>query len=184
MKYHLKLFFLLFFYCSSQCQLLAQQNNNLGNLWTKINGVKPENTVFVFLATECPLCKNYSPVLREIADNYKEYQIVGVFPGKTYTAAQVSAYKKDYKINFKTVLDPKMELTKLLNATVTPQAIVLSKLGKIVYSGAIDDKVISLGQQKTVTTKHYLKDALNELREGKEVQLAKTKPIGCYINDF
>jgi thiol-disulfide isomerase/thioredoxin len=165
-------------------------------LWNKIKAIKlnsitssrpislDKNTVFIFLSPECPLSRNYIPELKRIQANYKNFEIIGVFPGKSYTAQEIKNFLNDYKITFSAVQDGEKKLTKLLNATVTPEVVLLNKIGKRVYSGLIDDKIIELGQQKQVASKHFLTDAIESIETDKKVLVSFTKPIGCYINDL
>lgn len=145
---------------------------------------KNKNTIFVFLSPECPLCRNYIPELNRIKKAYTQYEFVGVFPGKSYSVKEVKTFVKDYKLTFAVVMDEKKLLTHLLKASVTPEVVLLDKKGGIAYSGLIDDKIIELGQQRQIVSKHFLTDAMEALDINKKAAINNTKPIGCYINDI
>jgi thioredoxin-related protein len=151
---------------------------------TKLPIKSDKNTVFVFLSPECPLSRNYIPELNRIRDTYKNCELIGVFPGKSYSVKEIRTFIKDYKITFTAVIDEKKRLTQLLKGTVTPQVVLLDKKGNMVYSGLVDDKIIELGQQRQVVSKHFLTDAIESLEMNKKITISNTKPIGCYINDL
>src|SRR5690349_14975064 len=69
--------------------------------------IKPTDkpVVYIFLSPECPLCKNYAPVLQELQNRYKDVQFYGIISGKTFNKAEVSEYARDYKITFPILMD-------------------------------------------------------------------------------
>ena len=55
-------------------------------------------------------------------------------------------------------------------ATITPQAVIVGKNGKVLYRGRIDNFYAALGKPRRMATEHDLRDALDEVREaGKAV---------------
>lgn len=64
-------------------------------------------------------------------------------------------------------------LAKYLKATTTPEVFVLNNKGEVVYSGAIDNWAIDLGEKRQVITEFYLKDALNALLQNKKIAVKK-----------
>lgn len=79
------------------------------------------------------------------------------------------------------LLDPKIKLADQLNATITPEAVVLTDRGNVIYTGAIDNWAISLGQKRLQATAHYLSDAIKNYLSGEEIAPTKTKAVGCFI---
>jgi len=147
--------------------------------------VPPEARVFLFLSTECPLCRNYTRTLNELYTEFSgKIRFYGVIPGRTDSAATIIAWGRQYNIHFALYQDPYLTVSHRLKATVTPQAIVLDKHGNVVYSGLIDDWVVDLGVQRAHISHHYLEDALSALEKGSLPALEKTEPVGCFINAF
>jgi len=178
-------------------EVLAQRFNvQETGFWAQLKVINPtfigtkrpiksyKNTVFIFLSPECPLSRNYIPELNRLKNTYKSCEFIGVFPGKSYTIKDIKGFIKDYRVLFPTIMDEKKHLTQLLKGTVTPQVVLLSGNGNIAYSGLVDDKIIELGQQRQVASKHFLADAIEELETNKKITISATKPIGCYINDL
>ena len=150
--------------------------------------VKPDKsplTVIVFLSPECPLCKNYSLVLNNLQEKYKEtIQIVGVVPGKAYSSKEIQQFVTAYKVSFPTWTDPQKELSFYLKATVTPEVVMVDKRGLLIYRGAIDDWVEELGKKKIKAEQHYLENAIIQYLQNEDVTLKQTQPVGCLINEF
>ena len=63
------------------------------------------------------------------------------------------------------------------SASVTPEAFLFDRNGKLVYHGAIDDNHRDPGKVQ----KRYLKDALDAVAAGKTPAVQESKSMGCGI---
>ena len=52
---------------------------------------------------------------------------------------------------------------------------------KIIYSGALNDR-LTYENQKEVATKFFLEDAIKNTLAGKEVEVKQTEALGCLMN--
>jgi thiol-disulfide isomerase/thioredoxin len=147
--------------------------------------IKPagKSVAYLFLSTECPLCKNYAPVLEKLQLKYPDIQFYGIISGVTFSKSEVAAFTKDYGITFPVLMDPAKHISTNMKATVTPEVILTDKDGKEYYRGLIDDWVVGLGKTRRVTSKKYLEQAINSLEAGGK-PLTATTPIGCLISNF
>lgn len=154
----------------------------------KKTGIAQENkslTLFVFLSPECPLCQNYSKTLKELKAKFnRQVSFNGIIPGNAYTQEEVLAFENKYNTGFRLFIDQKKEFTSYLQAVATPQAILLDSKGNLIYTGAIDDWVQSLGKTKIKPSRNYLQDAIEQSLQSGEVKIRKTKAFGCKINDY
>lgn len=146
---------------------------------------KPLN-LFVFLSPECPLCKNYTTVLNKLTKDFSadSLAVIGIISGKTYSSEEVSLFKKEFAVNFQLYIDPLKKLTNYLEATITPEAVLINEKGQLVYRGAIDDWVTDLGKNKIRAEKEYLRIAVTQYMNHQPISIKKTKPKGCYINEY
>jgi len=142
-------------------------------------------TLFIFLSPDCPLCKNYSGTLDSIYNQYKDkVQVYGIIPGKAYSNEEIKQFIREYDIPFPLLTDYNKKLTAYLQAVVTPQVILLNNKYQLVYKGAIDNWVVSLGKQRVKTTQNFLHDALQQSLSNQTVLIKRTKAVGCRINDY
>lgn len=65
-------------------------------------------------------------------------------------------------------------------AMTTPHMFILSEKGDVLYEGAIDDKP-SADPADIAGSVNYIEQALAELKSGKKISMAKTKPYGCSV---
>lgn len=148
----------------------------------KTNG---QSSLFVFLSPECPLCKGYMKLFDSIYSQYKEHvNIYGVFPGKAYSSTDIQSFATEYNVHIPLYIDSAMTLTHYLNASVTPEAVLLNGKNELVYKGAIDNLLEGLGKRKIKATAFYLQDALEQSLNNKTVVIRSTKAVGCKINEY
>jgi peroxiredoxin len=140
--------------------------------------------VLFFVTTDCPVANSYVPEMNRIRDAYAP-RGVAVYAVQAETSVAdpvVAKYAQEYRYGFPLLLDPRQELVTLVNATVTPQAAVLSPDGKVLYLGRIDNRVEDFGKQRPQATHPDLREALDAVLDGKPVPHPTTKSIGCAIN--
>jgi thiol-disulfide isomerase/thioredoxin len=173
---YLLLFSALFFKC-----------NSCGNeivLPSDIPGIKKNAaSVFVFLSPDCPLSRNYTLILKNLSAKYEKDKIVfyAVFPGKLYSRQEINTFINEYNLTLFPIFDEEKKLTTQLKASVTPEVFLVDDAGKIWYQGAIDNGYEEVGKKREVTTKNYLRDALEAFISGTPIKISKTKAVGCMI---
>jgi hypothetical protein len=95
--------------------------------------------------------------------------------GDGFTDMQLHYKEKDYQGHY--LLDEENVVADAFAARTTPHVFLFNKDLKLVYKGAIDDNV----DDPKAVTKHYLKDAILGLMDGKAIEPAVTKNLGCSI---
>lgn len=148
------------------------------------NLIANQPTILVMLSPECPLCQNYAATIAKLKLKYPKIHFYGIVPGKSYGINEVAEFVSKYKINFPVLIDKNKQLTQYIQATTTPEALVIDRMGAVPYRGLIDNWAVSLGQKRQVITEHYLEEALAELNANKINSYKETKPVGCLINDL
>jgi peroxiredoxin len=67
----------------------------------------------------------------------------------------------------------------LYGMLTTPHMFVVDKSGTLVYDGAIDDQPDPFHDPKTAH--NYVRDAVDDLIDGKPIAVSQTKPYGCSV---
>jgi thiol-disulfide isomerase/thioredoxin len=141
--------------------------------------------LFVFLSPECPICQGYTVKLNEFQQRYSgRIKIYGIIPGNSYKPAAVSAFAEKYKIGYPLLIDGSLGLSHYLQASVTPEVILLGPGNELVYKGAIDNWYKALGKSRIRTTENYLQDAIDHALRQELPTIKRTTPVGCLLNDF
>ena len=139
-------------------------------------------TAVVFLDIDCPISQYVIKPMNSIKEkNEANLQLIGILPGEYYSKREKSDFMTRFGVQFELRDDPKLNLVKRLDATITPQCILLDKGGNVIYNGALDNKYEALGRAKPTPSINYLDQAIGQFMIGKEIEFSKTKPIGCLI---
>ena len=140
-------------------------------------------TVLLFVATDCPNSNTYAPVFARL---YREYsaqgvQFLGVYSDPADSAAAVGKHDADYQIHYAALLDPNHSLALATGARSTPEAVILSPSGDVLYRGRVDDRFVDFGKTRFRPTREDLRDALDQVLSGQPVKNPVTKVLGCAI---
>ncbi|WP_437200925.1 redoxin domain-containing protein [Planctomicrobium sp. SH664] len=138
--------------------------------------------VVAFLGTACPLAKHYAVRLQAIADEHESagVSIVGVNSNVQDSPTKILEFAKLHGVRFPILKDVGHCLADLLEASRTPEVIVLDELRQVRYRGRVDDKYL-IGVTREAPSREDLKLAISDLLAGKGVQVPRTEPVGCLI---
>jgi hypothetical protein len=142
--------------------------------------------VLFFAASDCPICNRYIPEIERLD---REFAPAGisfwwVYPNPEDTAEVVRRHRQQFDIHGDTVLDTQQRLTAMAHATITPEVAVFvpeRDTLREVYRGRIDDRYVSLGQERPSADKHELEMALRALTANRLIPAPGGPPIGCSI---
>ena len=148
--------------------------------WSELSGEK--GTVVVFLGTQCPLAKLYTPRIEELSTKYAKsgMRFVAVDPNVQDSLAEMGAHARKHQLTIPFIKDPDQSLADLLGATRTPEVCVLDTNAELRYRGRIDDQ-FGIGYAKEKGTASELIDAIEAILSGREVPTALTAAPGCLI---
>jgi peroxiredoxin len=151
---------------------------------------KGKYVVLEWFNPECPFVKkhygggNMQKLQKEFTDKGVVWLTVDSnAPGTegNITAEQAKKIMDSWKTHQTALLlDPESKIAKLYGAKNTPNMVIISPDGKIVYEGAIDSKATP-NPADIPTSTNYVKNALDESLSGKPVSNAQTKPYGCSV---
>lgn len=138
--------------------------------------------VVAFLGTECPLAKLYAVRLEQLARAYSSDQVavIAIDSNLQDRLTEMGAFAKRHGLSYPFLKDKGSQVADLLGAERTPQVFLLDELRTVRYQGRIDDQYV-VGIQRTQPEREDLKEAIQELLDGRPVQVAKTTPLGCLI---
>ncbi len=117
------------------------------------------------------------------ADGVVWLTVISSAPGKQgyLTGAQVPAWKAKVNAASADVLvDPSGAIGNAYDARTTPDMYVINPDGRLVYAGAIDDNP-STNPADARTARNYVVGALADLKAGRPIAPAITKPYGCSV---
>ncbi len=143
--------------------------------------------IVIFTCNTCPYAVAYEDRIIELDKKYakKGYPVIAIMPNNTDVKPgdnmqAMKARAKAKGFTFPYLIDKDQKIYPQYGATKTPHVYLLEKTKKgneVKYIGAIDDNYKDASQ---VTTK-YVENAVDALMNGKDVEVKKTRAIGCSI---
>jgi hypothetical protein len=142
--------------------------------------------VFLFASVDCPVSNRYAPEVQRLHAAFAPRNVAFwmVYPNPSDTPDAVREHLKAFNYPVHALLDPRHELVKLAEATITPEAAVFGRRRALEYHGRIDDRFVSLGVERPAATRHDLFDALTAVVDGHAPAVASAPAVGCFIADF
>jgi peroxiredoxin len=141
-------------------------------------------TLVVFTCNHCPFAKDWEQRIVELGNTYAAKGIGVVLvnandpamhPEDGFEGMQERAKSRSMKVPY--VVDDTSAVARAFGASVTPEAFLFDRAGKLAYHGAIDDN----RKEPDKVTARYLKDALEAVVAGKKPAVPETKGLGCGI---
>ena len=139
--------------------------------------------IIVFTCNHCPYAQAYENRIIQIQKDYSEnLQVIAInsnddseYPDDSFENMKERAKNKSF--NFPYLRDDTQEIAKAFDATHTPEIFLFNQERKLVFHGKIDDNWRDESKVKSM----YLRDAVEELIQGKEISVPETFTIGCTI---
>jgi peroxiredoxin len=177
---------LVFLPAAAICMAAAPQfqlRDTEGGLHTATEWSGTKAIVLFFVTNDCPVANSYVPEMNRLQAWYgpRGVRAYAVAADPSIPDAVMAGYARAYRYQFPLLLDRRQVLVQLAGATVTPQAVVLTPEGKVLYRGRIDNRIEDFGRQRPEATVHDLREALDAVLAGKPVATPFTKSIGCAI---
>jgi len=134
--------------------------------------------VIIFIATQCPVSNAYNSRMEKIYEEYKNKGVafIGINSNKQESIDEIKEHAKKNNLNFVILKDVNNIIADKFKASVTPEVYVLNSEFEILYHGRIDDS-----RKEEEVKSEDLRNALNEILQGKKVSKTETKAFGCTI---
>lgn len=164
-----------------------------GRNWTLADFEDSELLLVIFTCNHCPTAQYYEERIKAIASDYadSEVALVAISPNDPQsvrldelgwtdlsdTLDEMKIRARDANFNFPYLYDGDTEeASRQYGPLVTPHAFLFDAERKLRYAGAIDDS-----ERPQHVSKHYVRDAIDALLDGKAPAVAETKVVGCSV---
>ncbi len=162
-----------------------------GRDWSLKDFADAKALLIVFTCNHCPTAQAYEERLKKIVEDYtaKGVAVVAISPndpksvrldelsysdlGDSFDDMKIRA--KDRAFNFPYLYDGDTEsVSRAYGPAVTPHAFVFDAARKLRYVGRIDD-----AEREPLVKQQDLREALDAVLAGKELEVTQTKTFGC-----
>ena len=146
---------------------------------------KAKVVALVFMASECPISNRIAPEIERLHHKFptNEVAVCIIYPNHSDSEEMIRKHRAEYRLSAPFWKDPKRELVRKAGVSVTPEAAVFNAKRELVYRGRITDQFLALGRARLEPSQHDLEEAIEATLAGKKPKEARTKAVGCYIED-
>ena len=140
--------------------------------------------VFLVQGNGCPIARHAAPRFQELRDFYSDQEVEFFMFNSNLQDDRLSIKEeaKEYGYDLRILIDETQIIGESLKLSRTGEVFVIDpKTWTVVYTGALDDS-LTYENQKKEASEHYLKNSIDDILEGKAVQLPATDSLGCLIN--
>lgn len=143
-----------------------------------LTSLKPDikATVLVFLSPLCPCSNHHTATLKNLIKDNKDFKFVAMYSSDD--TDEYPEYFKSLDLGIPVIKDNHYKYANELKASNTPDAFVINGKGEVLYRGGVTSS-----SKASADSEQYLKNALNQIREKKEVKPSETRVLGCAIRD-
>ncbi|MGZ3723867.1 MAG: redoxin family protein [Bdellovibrionales bacterium] len=134
-------------------------------------------TVVVFMSAKCPCSNSHIGIVKKLAADFKEYNFVAVHSNSDESVEQAKSYFKSADLGFPVIEDRGDKLADEFKANRTPDAFLIAANGETIFKGGVTNS-----HEGETAEKHYLRDALSEVKAGQPVKVAQARTLGCAIS--
>ncbi len=137
----------------------------------------------IFAGTTCPYDQYYTGRIKELITSYQDrirFLLINSYSEPEESVESMKAYQSRLGYSVPYLSDKDQIAMNILGARRSPEVFLLKKVNDkyaIVYSGALDDNP----QLPGAVHKRFLKDAIDKLLVGQEVEVSATRSVGCSI---
>lgn len=140
--------------------------------------------VLIFSCNHCPYVQAYEERIKKIQSDYssKGVNVIAIssnddqkYPEDSFEEMKKRAENKNF--NFPYLRDEDQSIARAYGATHTPEIFLIDDKMRMAFHGKIDDNWQAPDKVKS----SYLKNAIEEMLEGKEISVPETFTIGCTI---
>ena len=131
----------------------------------------------------CPYVQAWEGRMSAIARDYADrgVRLVAVnsndatrYPEDSFEAMRERAERERFAFDY--LYDEEQGVARALGAARTPEVFVFDEDRRLRYHGAIDDS-----RDDRAVTRHYLRDALDAILDGRDPPLPDTPAVGCSV---
>ena len=155
----------------------------------KLSDYKGKIVVIESYNSDCPFCHNqYSGATQELQKQLTDKGVVWLLVNSVNphnfshrTPEQARQEWTDLKLNATAWIDDSSGVIgHLYDMKTTPDVFVVDKNGSLVYEGAMDDHPDPFHNPRTA--RNYVREAVNDLIDGKPIEVTQTKSYGCAVH--
>jgi hypothetical protein len=139
--------------------------------------------ILLFWSESCPICIFYGPEIRSLQNKFGDQtDWTFVFPNAASSDSSAAAYLSKNQLSGKIVVENATQWVSNYAIEVTPEVVLLSPQGTILYAGRIDNSYEKIGRRRYKATATELADRLTLIADKQTFTYIRTRAVGCFLH--
>lgn len=139
--------------------------------------LEAKSLVITFVSATCPCSNSHKSELADLARRYPAFKFVAIHSNTEEDVANARIYFKGAALPFPVLSDGDQKMANIFKAAKTPHSFVVDGKGQIVYQGGVSNS-----NDFVDADRKYLREALEDLSQGRVVRTPQARAIGCAIS--
>ncbi len=138
--------------------------------------------VFFFVSPYCSTTRPFMKEINAISADYADKAAISLVHSDSEITLEVAFQHADMEqVKARVLIDKTQLLARHLGATTTPEAVIISPAGEVLYRGRINDLYLGPTKRQRAATTNDLRDAIDDVLAGKSVASPQEPAQGCKI---
>jgi len=155
---------------------IAGKDLRTGKYFSTETASPSKGLVVVFLSAQCPCSRSHEGSLKTLAKDFSDFSFVGVHSNQDEEEGMAQTHFKEAGFSFPVIQDRQAKFANEFGALKTPHAFIIGPKGECWFNGGIDDR-----KDASKDKQFYLKQALIDLKAGREPKEKIVRTLGCTI---
>ncbi len=153
-----------------------------GKSYPPLDAVGKKTVVLFFVSPFCSTTRPFMKEINAISADYAEKAAIALVHSDSEITLEVAFQHADMEqVKARVLIDKSQQLAKHVGATTTPEAVIVSPAGKVMYRGRINDLYLGPTKRQRSATTNDLRDAIEAVLAGKPVTSPQQPAQGCKI---
>ena len=173
---------------NSEMPNMDQKLKSINGYSYSLESISEKNgLVVIFTSNTCPFVIKWEDRYTMVEELAKKNNLGLAYINSNYkkrdgddSFKKMKEHAKKYNYRAPYLLDIESKIANSFGAKTTPHVFMFNNELQLIYKGAIDDNYEDINKVE----KFYLKDAIEQLSNGKKIKVSETDPVGCSIKRF
>jgi thiol-disulfide isomerase/thioredoxin len=153
-----------------------------GKSYPPLDAAEKKAVVLFFVSPFCSTTRPFMKEINSISADYADKATITLVHSDSEITIEVAFQHADLEqVKARVLIDKSQQLAKHVGATTTPEAVIVSPAGEVMYRGRINDLYLGPTKRQRSATTHDLREALDAVLTGKPVSSPQQPAQGCKI---
>jgi peroxiredoxin len=153
-----------------------------GKSYSPLDATGKKAVVLFFVSPFCSTTRPFMKEINAISADYADRAAISLVHSDSEITLEVAYQHADLEqVKARVLIDKSQQLAKHVGATTTPEAVIVSPTGEVMYRGRINDLYLGPTKRQRTATTNDLRDAIDAVLAGKSAPSPQQPAQGCKI---